>query len=277
MGALQPIDLEWWRGRVGPLQSCQPALTLRFPLRIALGSHSGAFLGLADDELRYWIKLPGNPQSTQVLVNDFVASMLARLLEAPAPVTSPILVRADLVNAWDGRSRWHGVKPQFVVDVVGHASLNGAGAVERTDPVPEFTKRDDNRLRQARLAGFWDLCFGCDPQWLYSSSDDQSLWSFDHGYWFGSDENDWDSVSLLRLVHVSNELELASPSQVSDYMSTAALIRDLRTEALLHIMKRVPEEWGCASTDLEVLAWFIYARIGPVSERLIRRASPKTL
>lgn len=267
-----PSNDDWWSGRLVPVNGRAAIPKLRYFVEAAKSSHAGAFKAIAEDSRQYWIKLPGNPQSDQVLVNDHVVGLLGTILGCPVP--EPILVEvvAEAFNSWSERPKWHGVQATIPHDVTAHASPNVDGVIERPDPVPEFSSRDDNSRRHARLAGLWDLCLGDDRQWGYASRNDQSLWSFDHGFWFASHESDWTTASLRMLVNRPNELELATPIRRTDAEDFAERLRRLSADDLVTVMGSVPPSWGAASGDLEALGWFIYSRRRGVIERLLKRA-----
>ena len=78
-----PDDISWWRGRLSNRTPPTATTSVRAPRERAQSSGAGAFLALADDGRQYWVKVPGNEQGNQVLVNEVIVGELGRLLDAP--------------------------------------------------------------------------------------------------------------------------------------------------------------------------------------------------
>ncbi|MBS1905483.1 MAG: hypothetical protein JST33_02715 [Actinobacteria bacterium] len=258
-------SLDAWRGRLTGRQGQAPTIVLRAPRERARSSGAGAFLGLADDGRTYWVKVPGNPQGDQVLVNEVIVGELGRLIGAP--VRERVLIRIPpSISRWDmfpaGRSD---------APLIAHGSLHVPGAIDDDDL--RYTRRDDNARRQSAMVALWDLCLGEDPQWLYETTAAYSMWSYDHGLWFTTGEGDWEESVLRRLVttdgtfpHIPTGLDRRRLLDVAD------AILGLTPEALLSVMSAVPVEWGTDDRSLEAMAWFLFRRREPVAQRLRRHA-----
>lgn len=242
-----------------------PTITLRAPRERARSSGAGAFLGLADDGRQYWVKVPGNLQGNQVLVNEVIVGELGILLGAPVRERALVLVPAALTSWSDFPIR------RSSTALVAHASLHVPGAVD--DDELRYTKRDDNARRQAAMAGLWDLCVGEDPQWLYETGARYSMWSYDHGLWFTTGEGDWDGDVLARLVDTDGALaEVPAGVNTERFRELADSIERLSVEMLLTVVSQVPVEWEADDRNLEAMAWFIFRRRAQVAQRLRRRA-----
>lgn len=258
-------SLDAWRGRLAHRTSPAPTISLRAPRQRALSSGAGAFLGIADDGRQYWIKVPGNAQGSQVIVNEVIVGELGRMLDAPVRERALIAIPAAL-------SRW-GSFPIGAqrVDLVAHGSLHVPGAEDSDDL--RYTRRDDNARRQAAMLGLWDLCVGEDPQWLYETTAEYSMWSYDHGLWFTTGEGDWDTDVLENLVNVDGSFSGSVPGlDKTALLSMADRIEALGPEDLLSVVSGVPVEWDTDDRDLEAMAWFLFCRRGPVADRLRGRA-----
>jgi len=257
---------DMWRGRLDGRIPPEPTATLRAPIVRAQSSGAGAFLGLADDGRQYWVKVPGNEQGEQVLVNEVIVGELGKLLGAPVRERTLLSVPPG-VTRWDGFPRSASATP-----LVAHGSLHVPGAVDDDDL--RYTKRDDNARRQAVMIGLWDLCLGEDPQWLYETTAAYSMWSYDHGLWFTTGEGDWDGAVLEQLVDVDGTLQ--DPPRGLDrqtLLSFADKVTDLTPDELLSVVSAVPVEWGTDDRNLEAMAWFLFCRRGPVADRLRRLAA----
>ncbi|RRJ85945.1 hypothetical protein EG850_11200 [Gulosibacter macacae] len=242
--------------------------TLVAPLHVATDSGAGCFFGLLDDGSEVWVKLPGNPQGTQVLVNETVIGGFSTLIAGPTPHRELVNVDADLINSWSGRPLWGDRYMHLDGPVIGHASTHIELVTEHPAEAFQYPKRDDNERRQAHLAALWDLFLGGDPQWLYQHPRDHSIWSHDHGFWMYTQESDWTECDLFQLVGVDNQwadLSALDP----DSLETAALeLESITHKQVLDVIAQVPACWGTPNRDLEALGWFITTRIPDVASRL---------
>lgn len=260
------LSLEWWRGRLDGRDAPAARVTLRAPRQRALSSGAGAFLGLADDGHQYWVKVPGNEQGNQVLVNEIIVGELGRVLEAPVR-ENILLVVPPALTKWDDFPG-----PRSDTALIAHGSLHVPGAVDDDDL--RYTRRDDNARRQAAMVGLWDLCVGEDPQWLYETTAAYSIWSYDHGLWFTTGEGDWDAGVLARLVDVDGSFsQLPGGLDRGAMVAMADRIDSLLPETLLSVMSSVPVEWGTDDRNLEAMAWFLFRRRSQVATRLRRLAA----
>lgn len=261
-----PDSLDFWRDRLDGRQSPMATVKLRAPRQRALSSGAGAFLGLGDDGRQYWVKVPGNEQGNQVLVNEVIVGELGRIVGAP--VRERVLVTVPPgITTWDRFP----VRPS-TSPLLAHGSVHVPGAVDDDDL--RYTKRDDNARRQAAMIGLWDLCVGEDPQWLYETTAAYSMWSYDHGLWFTTGEGDWDEAVLMRLMDVDGSFPRPPRGlDTSALHSVANEIASLTPEVLLTVMSAVPVEWGTDDRDLEAMAWFLFRRRGSVADRLRRLAA----
>lgn len=253
--------LDAWRGRLTGRDAPRAAVTIRAPRRRALSSGAGAFLGLGSDGQQYWVKVPGNGQGDQVLVNEVIVGEIGRLIGAPVRERVLALVPPS-VTTWS----------EFPVAaspiaLVAHASLHVPDAVDDDDL--RYVKRDDNARRQAAIAALWDLCLGEDPQWLYETAAAYSIWSYDHGLWFTTGEGDWNESILERLVTVDGSMRsLPRGLDREELGQVAERIAALSVDDLLSVVSAVPVEWGTDDGNLEAMAWFLYHRRAPVATRL---------
>lgn len=261
----EPDSLAFWRGMLDGRRRPSASISVRAPRERARSSGAGAFLALADNGRQYWVKVPGNPQGDQVLVNEVIVGELGRVLGAPVRERVLVVVPPSVTGWSDFPTR------RSAVALVAHGSLHVQGAVD--DDALRYTKRDDNSRRQAAMVGLWDLCVGEDPQWLYETGAAYSMWSYDHGLWFATGEGDWNEGVLRRLVHAHAELvDLPRGINAERLRELAESIDGLTVEVLLSVVSAVPVEWGTGDRDLEAMAWFLYSRRRPVANRLRRRA-----
>ena len=250
-----------WVGHVRRSSPSSVTAMVRAPRERARSSGTGAFLGIADDRRQYWVKVPGNPQGDQVLVNEVIVAGVGAIIGAPVRDTVLLRVPANL-TAW---SQFPARKSD--VPLLAHGSLHLDSAID--DDGLQYTKHDDNARRQSRMVGLWDLCLGDDPQWAYDASASYSVWSYDHGLWFTTIEGDWNEQILVRLLGVDGSYP--SPPDgldVDELVRTAKAIEAISPPDLLAVVSAVPVEWGTSDSDLEAMAWFLYLRRRPVARRI---------
>lgn len=254
-----------WRESLNGRGRPRPTISIRAPRERANSSGAGAFLALADDGNQYWVKVPGNPQGNQVLVNEVIVGELGKVLDAPVRERVLVSIPPE-VTRWEQFPTHPSATP-----LLGHASLHVPGAVD--DDHLRYTKRDDNARRQAAIIGLWDLCVGEDPQWLYETGASYSMWSYDHGLWFSTGEGDWDAAVLRSLVDVDGTIGSVPSGIAADRLEEMADALDaLGQEPILAALSAVPVEWGTDDRNLEVMGWFLYRRRSLVADRLRRRA-----
>ncbi len=235
-----------------------PRVALVAPLRRG-SSGSAAFLGLASDGQQYWVKPPGNPQGARTLVAEAIAYGIGRLIGAPVPADALIHIPATFNWEYADAYRLHGG--------TGHGSLNVEDVVV-AEEWGIYSRLDDNRRRQASILALWDLCMGVDPQWLHQTTEDYSIWSFDHGFWLAG-EADWtiDSLKTIGTSPWQFELDLGVAS-ASGLREAADQVDSLSLAAIQAVAGSVPLEWETTSQELSELASILFLRTEGVAERL---------
>lgn len=236
------------------------------PSRVALvaplmrgDSGSAAFLGLASDGRQYWVKPPGNPQGSRTLVAEAVAYAIGRLIGAPVPGSVLVEIPPSL--------RWDYAPAQYLHGGVGHGSEHVEDVIV-ADDWGVYSHRDDNRRRQAFIIALWDLCMGVDPQWLHQTTEDYSIWTFDHGFWLAG-EADW-SIDSLRTIGTSPWQYDLDPgvASASALREAADRIDHLSLGTIQGVTGAVPLEWGTTAQELSELASILFLRAERVAERL---------
>ncbi|TYL50476.1 hypothetical protein [Agromyces mariniharenae] len=254
-----PDDLSSWSGVLTGVKRGSATLTAR-AYRSSYDDGTHASLVLTSNRQPYWIKVLGNPQGDQILVTEAVVSGVGELIDAPVRPTALIEVPPTLAGFEYAKAyRFHAG--------IAHGSLHLEHA-EEGDKIL-YPRRDGNPSRRACLAALWDWCMGDDEQWLYDLDNDYSIWSFDHGFWFGGDGGMWDTPMLERLVdHPWPWTEATASINPESLTACAARIRGVTAADILRIIARVPLEWGTPNSDLETLGWFLHRRKSGVADRL---------
>lgn len=239
-------------------RSAELRVSLVAPLQ-ASRSGSAAFLGLASDERQYWVKVPNNPQGARGLITERIVYGLGELLGAPTPERALVTIPSGM--------RWEFSPGLRLRPGLAHGSLNIEPVVEH-DEWGTFGGLDHNRERTAAILALWDLCLGEDPQWLHHVSEDMSVYTFDHGLWFGGGA-DW-TLDDLRSVGVRPwnfdlDAGIASAAQLR---STADRLEELTLQDFLAVTNSVPLEWDTSAAEMSALASILYVRVEGVVDRL---------
>lgn len=252
-------DLSWWQGRLAALPRPSASERLFTPIKPSQ-SGAAAFQGVVEGGKTYWIKVLGNPQGDQILTTERIVTAAGALLDAPV---RPIAL-IDIPLAF---SKWQYRDLTGLPPGLAHGSL----ALDKAEVVDEMTYRsaDDNRVRQVLLLALWDWCMGEDQQWLYDTSADLSIWTFDHGFWISGGEALWTQESLSRTVDLPwGWRETVSGLSASTFHEVARRLEAVTADDLLRAVATVPTEWKVGDADLEAVAWFLYRRRLPVADRL---------
>lgn len=162
------------------------------------GSQSFPALTIADE--RCYVKTHPNPQGGRVVCTEYLVSAAGRLVSAPVCEVRPIRITAD----FEGMTFPAGL--QLAIGI-GGASMEIPDAVEERGL--SHRDRDDNARRQVGVFALHDWCWGGDSQWLYRTSDDNRLFSHDHGHYFPQGPN-WTEAELISNVDAAHELGLES-------------------------------------------------------------------
>lgn len=208
------------------------------------------------------MKTPGNPHGNYSLASERIVSAVGDLIGAPVRPTALIEVPSGFESYFQGDGR--GLR-----ECVAHGSLLLEGDVIESNAL-DHLKRDDNLRRQPALIALWKWCLGEDAQWLYSAEEDYSIWSFDHGCWFDSQEAPWDSDFLAESTNSQplEELGVVKGMDSAHFHEMASRLESVTHRQLLEAVATVPESWDVKVQDLETVAWFLYVRRRPVADVL---------
>lgn len=240
-----------------------PRLALLAPFQRGT-SGSAAFLGLASDGQQYWVKPPGNPQGSRTLVAEVIAYGIGQLIGAPVPANALIEIPVTLDWEYTDAYRLRGG--------TGHGSRNVEDVVV-AEEWGTYSRLDDNRRRQAMILALWDLCMGVDPQWLHQTTEDYSIWSFDHGFWLAG-ESDWtiDSLKTIGTSAWQFDLDLGVASD-GGLREAADQLDALSLTAIQTVVGSVPLEWDTTTEELSELASILFLRAEGVAARLRHAAN----
>ena len=238
-------------------------LSLRTMLQPNTGAGtSGSFLGLGSDNARYWIKPLNNRQSPRVCFTEVVLSRLGQLIGAP--VCSVVLMR--ITEDFAGvEFEPHGTKLE---PGVAAASRHISGAVEYRDL--RHRGRDSNDRRHAGVLALFLWLGGYDHQWLYVGSNDEELWSHDHGHYLCGG-HDWNALTLTAgLTGASNVAALGSHLglHIGEVLRLADALDDLDADTIAASVCRVPGAWPIPAADKIALCQYVDVRRTMASAQL---------
>ncbi len=109
---------------------------------------------------------------------------------------------------------------------------------------------------------------GVDPQWLHQTTEDYSIWSFDHGLWLAG-ETDWDLSGLRRIGTGAWPHDIDAAVASSQALNDAATqVAHLGLETIQAITGQVPLDWNTTPAELREVASLLYARVPGVTDRL---------
>jgi hypothetical protein len=183
------------------------------------------------------------------------------LIGAPTCENSVLRIGSALVG-------WEFAQGKRLQAGLGHGTVEVVAAIEER-PQLRYRNQDDNRLRHAGVYALHDWCWGSDQQWLHSTTQQNTLFSHDHGFFFPPSGWRW-NVSDLKL-KVDEPHLLVQPAEGllrEDLWGLADQLDKIDQPLLLPILRRVPAEWPVADEELETLGWFLERRASAVASRL---------
>ncbi|MEU8232800.1 HipA family kinase [Actinoplanes sp. NPDC048967] len=256
-----PLRESSWSGLVTGNREPPDAVGIRLVLRPSEHGLAGSFLALGMDGRRWWVKPPHQGDPDRGLVTEFVVGRVGALIGAPTCENSVVEI-PDVFTGWEF-ARGKTLKAGF-----GHGTVEVEAAIEER-PNLKYRNDDDNRVRHAGIFALHDLCWGSDQQWLHSTTNQNSIYSHDHGFFLPPSGWGWDVDALRAYVDRPRPLmQSAEGLAQSDLWSVADEIDKVDKAALLGILRRVPQAWPVSDSQLETLGWFLERRAGAVASRL---------
>lgn len=243
------------------------------------GAQSHLMLG--GDGVPYVVKFQNNPQDLRVLVNEWLATHLARIVGLPAPpcevveVTSWLVENSGELNIRVGER----IEPCMAGLHFGSQFIGGLLPGKSFDYLPEPQLLDVRNLKD--FAGM--LAF---DKWTGNSNGRQAVFHrkqrerkytatfIDHGFCFGAGEWVFHDAPL-RGVFARNTV-YAGITGWEDFEPWMTRIREIPVDRIWQIAEQIPPEWYKADVDaLEKLVEEVYARRERIPEwiRAFRESS----
>lgn len=227
------------------------------------GTGAKPFRALASNQNTYWCKWPENAHGASEVVNELVASIIGGALGAPVRDWEIIWVPDDLdgdilTNSDGDRVRLRS-GPVF-------GSLLVPTAIE-SDQI-SYVSRDQNYDRMPLLMALWLLCNAEDIQMLYELGADHSLWSIDHGFWFGSSAREWQLGEPEELAGRPELPRIAEGIPAVHWDRAIDAVRGLETDLFEQVMAVLPQQWDIKPDDVQQLCDYVYRRRGYAIQEL---------
>lgn len=257
-----------WDGAFKGQRPTNAEVILKVALQKSSSGGSGAFLGLADDGQRYWIKPLNNAQGERVPITEQIVGRMGNFLGAPTCEIRTIFISEEFAG-WEFR-------PSRKLETgIAHASLHVENAI--------FTRAldhcmdDDNSRRYAFLFALYDWCWGGDAQGLLAVKDENRFFSHDHGWYLPPEGKTWTVADLDANVDVPHELS-TQPNGIgaSAAEEVARVLEGVTKNVLQDALAAIPSAWPVTDEELEWAGFFFEKRASMVAERVrqrFRRAS----
>jgi hypothetical protein len=219
-------------------------VTAALAIETSASGGSGSFLIRADDSERYWCKSLNNGQSPRVPATEQIVGRLATLIGAH--VCEPRLVWIPTALAgWEFRPG------RYLEEGWAHGSRAVQAAVETHRLA--HRGEDSNEQRQAGFFAIYDWLLGGDPQWLYSTAEDNAYYQHDSGHYFPG-APDWTRDGLRNAIDQANPLQ-----QATDGLDSAELLRladaldALTRQEISDVLANMDTIWPIDSADIEAV------------------------
>lgn len=221
---------------------------------------------LCDDGVPYVVKFQNNPQDLRVLVNEWLATHLARIVGLPSPACEVVEVTPWLIDNSPELHFSTGSKVESCTPGLhfGSQFVGGLMPGSSVDYLPEPQLANVRNLRD--FAGM--LAF---DKWTCNSNGRQAVFHrkqrerkytatfIDHGFCFGA--GDWVFHDApLRGVFARNLVyeEIEGWNSFEPWLTR---IREISVDRIWQIAERIPPEWYRADVEaLEQLVERVYAR-----------------
>lgn len=225
---------------------------------------AGAFLAIASDGNRYWIKTGTGGQGVRVPITEQLVGRAGALIGAPVrPVHLVYVPRA--VSGWEFR------KNKQLESGFAHASLDLPNSQEERKKL-SYRHRDQNSIRHAGFFALYDWCWGDDMQGLVDLDDDNAFHSHDHGYFLPPGGPGWDTASLL--ANIGTAHELGGDGGGCDTVEVNRIcnkLENLTDGDLLSVVGAIPRLWPVSDDELGTVAFYLQERAPDVAHRLRQR------
>ncbi|HAT1304053.1 HipA family kinase [Corynebacterium striatum] len=206
----------------------------------------------ADDDNAYILKFLNNDHGPEATINEVVVSVIGEAIGAPVAPWSIVRVPESLRQIVGNRI----IEPGLAF---GSRVLPTVG-VARMGPTITNVNRDGNINRIPQLIALWHLCNALDIQVVFDSSEDNKIYSVDHGLWFGSHPYPWGLDRRSGFPEI-DEVPLLREPIADECWDRAIEGLDSLDESLKdRIVAAIPSEWNVGRNDVGVLVDFVISK-----------------
>lgn len=238
-----------------PTRDSDVGLTVAVCVESSANGGSGAFLAVASDGNRYWVKSRENLQGPQVCYTELAVARLGTLVDAPVCDVRLIRIPEEF-EGWEFRPGHH------LRSGIASASLDIPGVVEERQLM--YRPDDDNCRRHVGVLALAAWLGGGDQQWLYAAPDNRTF-SHDHGHYLPGGSG-WTPASLLESIVDPPALPGAIPH--GHAMLDVARIEHTYDTLLNHVSKHdiakavssFAGSWGISLEHRATLAYYADSR-----------------
>ena len=207
----------------------------------------------------WWVKLPNNPQSPMVLVNEQIVARCGALIGAP---TCEVAI-VEVADALAGDV--YGVR---VEAGLAHGSRDIGAAFNDGELLHRDS--DDNARRHVGAYALHDWCWGADSQWLYATDEDLKTYSHDHGYFFPNGPR-WNEDLNQVIAHADAPHELREPFaglDAAEVRRVSERLGAIGTDDIAAVLSGIPPQWPVSDRQLEIIGYFLERRAPQAALRL---------
>lgn len=252
-----------WNGLLTGQRATTAEVQLKATLQQSSAGGSGAFLGLANDGQRYWIKPLNNFQGERVPITEQIVGRAGSLIGAPTCEVRTIAIGEDFAG-WEFRPG------RRLVPGIAHGSLHVEEAV--------FTRAldhrvdNDNSRRHAFVFGLYDWCWGGDVQGLFDLRGENRFFSHNHGWYLPPEGSTWTTDDLEAHVDIPRELSANDDgigASIAD--EVAAALGAVQRDTIRQALAMIPSNWPVNDNELECVGFFLEKRAPAVAQRIRHR------
>ncbi|MDO4632092.1 MAG: hypothetical protein Q4A82_07410 [Corynebacterium sp.] len=226
------------------------------------------FLAEADDGNFYWCKQFHNAHGGPSTINEVVSSIIGKELGSPILDWKILDIPSELVGTYTPRSAEGN---RILLEELPLFGTRQLFPVEEETDALKFVDKDFNYDRMPLLIALWILCDAQDLQLLFNASDDYSVYSLDHGMWFGSFERIWDLQPPTSPQGQTEVLPLLGSIPEPHWDKAINAVKGLNKTLIDDVLKTVPAEWQVSPEKLEKLVKYALSRKPYTIEQLAKK------
>lgn len=232
---------------------------------------SRPFLGTASDKTDYWCKSLNNPQGRDTVIAEVAVGVLGDLIQAPIPEWTTLPIHQDLHGFYIKDAGYRlDERDVFASKVIHTADIAIADSTTLQHVID-----DSNYNRIPMLYAMWFLCNAEDIQYAYNPAADYSVFSLDHGFWFGSHELPWGFGAHTELAGRTSVPALRTPIPVEHWNKAIVKLDNVNNDLAHHIHSAMPTNWEIEEGLSARIASYISSRKNYAREQLVHLRNTK--